>query len=140
MTSTASGENGQSFGFINYDAVASDEVNPVLNLYGGEDRIWISPEGGQFSVFFDPGVDMDFANWRTPPCIDTEPFEVIAQDERSVDFRKLASIANWSGFTYELQIDRKVVLLSADEVLKSIGVPSDAVSYTHLTLPTIYSV
>lgn len=121
MTSTAGGEDGRSFGYINYDAVASDEVNPVLNLYGGEDRIWISPEGGQFSVFFDPGVEMDFANWRTPPCVDTEPFDVIAQDEQSVDFHKVTSLTNWSNFTYELQIDRKVVLLSADEVLKHVG-------------------
>lgn len=129
MTSTANGNDGQSLGYINYDAVASDEVNPVLNLYGGEDRIWISPEGGQFSVFFDPGVEMDFANWRTPACIDTEPFEVIAQDEQSVDFRKVASLTNWSNFTYELQLDRKVVLLSADEVLKSIGTLSDGIRF-----------
>ena len=129
MTSTASGDDGQSFGFINYDLVASDEVSPVLNLYGGEDRIWISPEGGQFSVFFDPGVDMDFANWRTPPCIDTEPFEVVAQDGQSVDFQKVVALANWSGFTYEIQIDRRVMLLSADEVLKSIGLLSDGIRF-----------
>ena len=129
MTSTASGNNGQSFGFINYDLVASDEVSPVLNLYGGEDRIWVSPEGGQFSVFFDPGVEMDFANWRTPSCIDTEPYEVVAQDDQSVDFRKVASLKNWSNFTYELQIDRRVVLLSADDVLKSIGLLSDGLRF-----------
>ena len=129
MTSTAGGECGQSFGYINYDAVASEEVNSVLNLYGGEDRIWVSPEGGQFSVFFDPGVAMDFANWRTPPCVDTEAFEVIDQGEQSVDFRKVTSLTNWSNFTYELQIDRKVVLLSADEVLKSIGMLSDGVRF-----------
>ncbi len=129
MTSTSNGDDGDSYGYINYDAVTSKKIDPVINLYGGEDRIWISPEGGQFSVFFDPGAEMDFANWRTPPCIDTEPFEVVGQDERSVDFRKRTSLTNWSGFTYELQMDRKVVLLTADEVRESIGLPLDGIQF-----------
>lgn len=129
MTSTSNGDEGDSYGYINYDVVTRNEINPVINLYGGEDRIWISPEGGQFSVFFDPGVEMDFANWRTPPCIDSEPYEVVGQDERSVDFRKRASLTNWSNFTYDIQIDRKVVLLTADDVRESIGLPLESISF-----------
>ena len=129
MTSTSIGDDGPSYGYLNYDVIASDTVSPVLNLYGGEDRIWVSPEGGQFSVFFDEGVEMSFANWRTPPCIDTEPFEVVAQDDRSVDFRRRTPLTNWSGFTYDLQIDRKVVLLTADEVRESIGLPLDGIQF-----------
>ena len=66
MTSTATGDDGQSNGYINYEACKKGMVDPQINLFGGEDRIWISPEGGQFSVFFEPGAEMTFANWRTP--------------------------------------------------------------------------
>ena len=129
MTSTCGGDDGDSFGYLNHNAITSDTIDPVINLYGGEDRIWVSPEGGQFSVFFDPGVDMDFANWRTPPCIDTEPFEVVGQDERSVDFRKRTQLINWSGFAYDLQIDRRVLLLSSDKIRERIGLPLDGIQF-----------
>ncbi len=129
MTSTAAGDEGQSFGYLNYDVIDRNELDPVINLYGGEDRIWISPEGGQFSVFFDPGVALEFSNWRTPACIDTEPYEVVDQSEQSVDFRKRASLTNWSNFTYLIQIDRKVVLLSAGDVENSIGPSLDGIQF-----------
>ena len=48
MTSASQGDDGQSYGFINYDAFGKPH-DPQINLFGGEDRIWISPEGGQFS-------------------------------------------------------------------------------------------
>ncbi len=72
---------------------------------------------------------MDFANWRTPPCIDTEPFEVVGQDERSVDFRKRTQLINWSGFAYDLQIDRRVLLLSSDKIRERIGLPLDGIQF-----------
>ena len=61
MTSTAGGNQGTSFGWINYDCISSSMIAEKINLYGGEDRFWISPEGGQFSVFFDPDSPMDFS-------------------------------------------------------------------------------
>ena len=51
FTSTADGDSGTSFGWVHYKAfeVAPD---PHINTYGGENRVWIGPEGGKFSVFF----------------------------------------------------------------------------------------
>ena len=72
MISTNGGDQGSSYGFINYGAVESDVIDPKINLYGGEDRLWVSPEGGQNSIFFEPGVEMNFANWRTPAELDSE--------------------------------------------------------------------
>ena len=43
MTSTANGDSGRSYGYINYDAFAKGMTDPQINLLGGEDRIWISP-------------------------------------------------------------------------------------------------
>ena len=110
MTCTPNNDLGNSYGWINYDLIASGQRDPVVNLYGGEDRFWISPEGGQFSLFFDPDDPMDLAHWRTPALIDTEPFDVVAQDESSVAFQKRGQMTNYSRFTFDMQFDRKVIV------------------------------
>ena len=59
MTSTAEGMDGLSFGWINRELIASGKTVEHINVYGGEDRFWIGPEGGQFSVFFKKDVPFD---------------------------------------------------------------------------------
>ncbi len=121
MTSAAGGDRGKSYGWINYSQVDSGKFAPQITVFGGEDRFWIGPEGGQFSIFFDPGKSFDFANWRTPPLIDSEPFDLVAQSDRRVSFRKRASLVNYSNTHFELQIDREVALLDAKEIEKALG-------------------
>ena len=62
FTSTAEGLNGKSFGWVNYNLLESDTILDHMNAYGGEDRLWIGPEGGQFSIFFKPGGEMNIDN------------------------------------------------------------------------------
>ena len=64
MTSTASGE--ESFGWLNYEAIASNEIQPHINVYGGEERFWMGPEGGQFAIFFKEGDQFGIEHWQTP--------------------------------------------------------------------------
>ncbi|RQW03999.1 hypothetical protein EH222_11785, partial [candidate division KSB1 bacterium] len=59
MTSTADGGDGLSFGWINRELIASGENNRHMNAFGGEDRFWLGPEGGQFSIFFKKGDPFD---------------------------------------------------------------------------------
>ncbi|MDG1873403.1 MAG: hypothetical protein P8J27_05805, partial [Mariniblastus sp.] len=112
MTSTSNGAAGKSYGYINYDCISSDVHDPQINLYGGEDRMWISPEGGQFSVFFEPGAEMEYANWRTPSVLDTEPFDLVRQDAESASFTQQARLVNWSNTEFRIRMDRDVVLLN----------------------------
>ena len=44
FTSTAEGDQGRSFGWINYKAF-TESVDPHMNAYGGENRLWLGPEG-----------------------------------------------------------------------------------------------
>lgn len=113
MTSTSSGMSGASYGYLNYDAIAAGNGDPQINLYGGEDRMWISPEGGQYSVFFDPDVEMLYENWRTPACLDTEPFALTGHDEISASFERVAKLTNWSQFEFNLKMERTVTLLDS---------------------------
>ena len=54
MTSSLDGDEGMSFGFVCNDFIDKGKNDIRFNNYGGEDRIWLSPEGGQFSLWFKP--------------------------------------------------------------------------------------
>ena len=82
MTSTAGGDAGLSFGWINRELIASGKLQPHINVFGGEDRFWLGPEGGQFSIFFAKGAKFELADWFTPAAIDTLPFQVVSQSAR----------------------------------------------------------
>ncbi len=121
MTSTAGGPDGWSLGWINEELVASWETLPHINPYGGEDRFWFGPEGGQFAVFFAKGAPFDLENWQTPAVIDTEPFELMAANSSRAVFRRRATLVNYSGFTFDLQVDRTVRLLDESDVESRFG-------------------
>ena len=55
MTSSANGTGGKSFGWINYKLINSGKVSEQFNPYGGEERFWLGPEGGPFSIIFRKG-------------------------------------------------------------------------------------
>lgn len=40
MTSTANGDEGYSFGWINRDLILSQKIQPHINAFGGEERLW----------------------------------------------------------------------------------------------------
>ena len=120
MTSTSGGGDGPSYGWINRKLIKSKTILPHMNPYGGEDRFWMGPEGGQFAIFFAPNAPFDLEHWQTPPVIDTEPFELASASQTRALFRRRASVTNRSGFTFPVQIDRTVRLLtpiSTEEIL-----------------------
>ena len=52
MTSAADGESGIGYGWVNEALIETEVLQPHINAIGGEDRFWLGPEGGQFSIFF----------------------------------------------------------------------------------------
>ena len=121
MTSTAAGEEGRSFGWINYRLIESGEHLPHCNNFGGEDRYWLGPEGGQYSIFFPEGTDFGFDDWQTPPAIDTEPWDVTASSEREACFVRDMRLTNTSGTRLECRAQRKVMLLSPERMAEELG-------------------
>ncbi|MBT3194012.1 MAG: hypothetical protein HN341_15825 [Verrucomicrobia bacterium] len=122
MTSTAKGGGGDSYGWINRELIASGKPLEHINAYGGEDRFWIGPEGGQFSVFFAKGVPFDLEHWFTPASIDTEPFDVVSQDRCTLTLTKEMQLKNYSGSSFDLRVDRDVRVLQAVEIAAALGV------------------
>ncbi len=122
MTSSANGEEGLSFGWINHDLIASGEIKKQINPVGGEERFWLGPEGGQFSVFFKNGSSFEFAYWSTPACIDTEPFDLAESSETEATFTKSIQLKNYSDFQFEFDVTRKISLLNNAEIKQELGI------------------
>ena len=121
MTSTANGNSGNSYGWINYDLIRSGEVLQQFNPVGGEERLWIGPEGGQYSFYFAPGDSFEISKWQVPYLIDTVTFDQTITNKTSALFTKEAAITNYSGTPFNIRIDRTVSLVSGDSLQKKIG-------------------
>lgn len=122
MTSTAQGDNGMSFGWINRELIASGQIQPHINVFGGEDRFWLGPEGGQFSIFFGKGAPFELKDWFTPAAIDTMPYDVVKQSKSSVMFRAAFAVTNYSGTRFDVGVNREVKLLTATSASSKWGV------------------
>lgn len=121
MTSTAGGDEGNSFGWINYRFLEAGEWNTQFNPVGGEERFWIGPEGGAFSYYFKPGAEQVYENWVVPPVIDTDSYHIEEQTADRVRFSKSVELVNASGFTFSIDIGRTVSLLDANAVDSLLG-------------------
>ncbi|PSR56877.1 hypothetical protein AHMF7605_26945 [Adhaeribacter arboris] len=115
FTSTANGLNGKSFGWINYKAFTAPK-DPHMSAYGGENRLWLGPEGNKFSLYFKPGVPMEFANWVTPPAIDTESWNIISQNKRSASMQKEATFLNYAGTELKTRLTRRIQILENADI------------------------
>jgi hypothetical protein len=115
MTSTAEGDQGFSFGWINRNLISAAKVQPHINAFGGEERLWLGPEGGQFSIFFPKGKPFVYEHWQTPAFLDTTPFKVLASTDTSATFENEISTENYSGTPLKFRIEREVTLLSEKE-------------------------
>jgi hypothetical protein len=122
MTSTAGGPEGFSYGWINREFIASGQNNLHMNGFGGEDRFWLGPEGGQFSVFFKKDDPFDLEHWFTPPPVNEGAYDVVAQGADRIHFRKAMHLVNYSGTEFDLELNRIVRLLGEEEV-RALGIP-----------------
>lgn len=121
MTSTIDGNKGSSFGWINHDLIASRMPSEHMNAVGGEERFWLGPEGGQFSIYFKKGVEFNFDNWFVPKEIDTEPFELVSSTKNEAIFKKQIHLENYSGSKFDVTVDRTIRYLDRNAINNGLG-------------------
>jgi hypothetical protein len=126
MTSTTGGDEAPSFGWIGREAIAARTRQPHMNVFGGEDRFWLGPEGGQFALYFKPGDPFDLEHWQVPEAIDWGAWEVVSQSGSAVSFRKRMSLVNFSGTPLALEVSRTVRMLTGDDIATHLGGPAGA--------------
>ncbi|MDO6802466.1 hypothetical protein Q4595_08405 [Wenyingzhuangia sp. 1_MG-2023] len=121
MTSSAYGIEGRSYGWINKELFKSKDTLEHINVFGGEERFWLGPEGGQYSIFFKKGTEFTLKDWYTPKLIDLEHFEVKSVSSNKAVFTQKATLKNYSGFLFDVGIEREVAVLSRTEIQKELG-------------------
>ena len=79
MTSTTGGSDAPSFGWLGRAAIESGKRQPHMNVFGGEDRFWLGPEGGQYALYFKKGDPFDLDHWQVPDAFDWGAWEITSQ-------------------------------------------------------------
>lgn len=122
FTSTAAGEEGAGHGFVNYKFFDAGIVDEHMNGFGGENRFWLGPEGGQYSIYFAPGTEQVFDHWHTPKAIDTEAWELNSASSAEAVFTKEMQLENYRGSILNLRAERKIELLSPAAIAAKLGI------------------
>jgi hypothetical protein len=122
LTSTIGGPDAPSFGWIGRAAIAARARQPHMNVFGGEDRFWLGPEGGQFALYFAKGDPFDIAHWQVPEGFDWGAWDVANQSPTAAEFHKRLSLRNYSGTAFEIDVNRAVRLLDDAEIARQLGI------------------
>ena len=139
QTSTTDGNEGTSYGWTNFRFIDEGKVSPQFNPYGGEERFWIGPEGGPFSWYFKKGAEQVYENWKVPSFIDTDAYDVVSKDDKSIVLVKEFEAENASGTLFRIGVNRRVALVSACELEELLGaqIPSSVKSLAYKTENTL---
>lgn len=125
MTSTSGPPENPSYGWINRSFFEAGDTSVHMNAFGGEERIWLGPEGGQFSIFFPKDSAFIFENWHTPALIDLDAYDLVSRTSRAAAFTKSATLTNYAGTVFNLRINREVKVLNRAEAFQQLGLDPD---------------
>jgi Family of unknown function (DUF6786) len=116
MTSTTGGSDAPSFGWLGRTAIAMRQRVPHMNVFGGEDRFWLGPEGGHYGLYFKPGDPFDFEHWQVPEPLDWGAWDVASRSATTVRFLERMTLENHSRTRIDLEVDRTVRLLTSADI------------------------
>jgi hypothetical protein len=126
MTSTADGVKGSSLGWVNRPAFTGPR-DPHFTNFGGEERLWLGPEGGQFSLYHAPGGPFDLEDWYVPAAFNDEPFAVTERDDHAIVTCKAMGLRNWSATAFSILVERAIRVIPRGQVgaLLGVALPDD---------------
>lgn len=123
-----------SVGFVCEGELREGEVHPNFNNFGGQDRLWLGPEAGQFGIYFEPGSELRRDLWRVPKDFNEGAFQVDEKSGTRVVMNQEIAVTNYSGTKFKTRVRREVGIVPESSLTKSLGVALPAgVSYTGCT-------
>ena len=122
MTS-AVGDNEPSLGWIHRSFIEEGKTGTQFDNYGGEDRFWLGPEGGQFGLYFPARKPFTFEHWQTPAAFQEGAWDVAEKDDGRIVFRRAMEVTNYTGTVFKLDVQRVVAFVDADQVEGFLGAP-----------------
>ncbi len=120
MTSSVSA-TGRSFGWIHRAFISAEKTGTAFNNYGGEDRFWLGPEGGQFGLYFPKGSAFAFDAWQVPHALQEGAWDVVTQSKSKISFHHAMDVANWTGTPFSVDVKRSVSLIDRDTARRLLG-------------------
>jgi hypothetical protein len=119
--------HGHSLGFVNRRFIAAGKTGTAFDNYGGEDRFWLGPEGGQYALYFAPGKPFEFGNWQTPAAFQEGEWREQPSAPSSATFEQAFSLVNYQGTELKLEVRRQITLLDAQQLGGALGsaLPAD---------------
>ncbi len=121
LTSTTSGNNGFSNGYLNQTQISENIIHAGGNQYGGEDRLWLAPLGSRFTLFYKQNPIED-ENWFIPKAFDATPFSLNSETSTSLSFQKEVLITNNIGTSFNIRINRDINIFSKTEIEKELNI------------------
>ena len=124
MTSAVEAQ-GTSLGFINRSFIEAGKTGTAFDNFGGEDRFWLGPEGGQYALYFPAGKPFEFGNWQTPHAFQEGEWQEKAASASAsattVTFARTFSVTNYAKTEFKVDVERKVSLLSGEQAKAALG-------------------
>src|ERR1017187_9130706 len=129
MTSAVS-RGADSLGWVNRKFIEAAKTGTPFDNYGGEDRFWLGPEGGQFSIFFASGESFVFDSWRVPKTLQEDTWDILEQQDSFVTVGNRIEFFNYSNSRFLVDVRRRISLLGAGDLDTILGVmPASGVDW-----------
>ncbi len=120
MTS-AVGPGKASLGFINRQFIEARQTGTAFDNYGGEDRFWLGPEGGQYGLYFPASKPFSFEFWQTPHELQEGAWRARDESPTSITYAHAFSVTNYAQRVFKVAVERTITLLSAEQASKQLG-------------------
>jgi hypothetical protein len=120
MTSSVEA-HGRSLGFVNRSFIEAGKTGTAFDNYGGEDRFWLGPEGGQYALYFAPGKPFEFGNWQTPHAFQEGEWREQRSDAAHAVFEQSLSLVNYAATPLKLDVRREITLLGPEQAAQALG-------------------
>ncbi|HEX3773055.1 MAG TPA: DUF6786 family protein [Polyangiaceae bacterium] len=115
--------SGKSLGFINRAFIEAGKTGTPFDNYGGEDRFWLGPEGGQFGLYFPPQKPFTFDNWQTPHELQEGAWEITDESATSIAFSHTITVKNYGKREFKVHVEREIALLDSARASAQLGLP-----------------
>lgn len=112
-----------SLGFLNRSFISEGKSGTQFDNYGGEDRFWLGPEGGQYGLYFPASQPFTFEHWQTPSALQEGAWAATDEAPDSVTYRREFSVRNHSQRDFEVAVQRKLLVFSAEQAAELLGMP-----------------
>ena len=129
MGTTYQGDEGQIGGFVNVEALKNG-MNETWNNWGGEERHWLCPEGGQFGLMFG-GKQNCFDNYAVPDGMNNAEYELIDQtlSRSSLTMKASLTLINAMDTKFDLECVRRITALDGCPYLTEVDPEVDFVGF-----------